>query len=68
MQTQIFFSKCSPFFAEYSHVIRSAPSFLGFPEKSFFVDQCAKNPWFSRKPTSEHFHEKCPLGKRKSMV
>jgi hypothetical protein len=64
----IFFSKCSPLFAEYNHVITNAPSFLGFPEKSILVDQWVQKPWFPRKPTSEHFGQKCPLDKRKSVV
>jgi hypothetical protein len=64
----IFFSKCSPFSPEYSHIIRSAAFFLAFSEKYLLVDQSVPKPWFSRKPTSEHFRQKCPLDKRKSVV
>ena len=36
-------------------------------EKNFSLDHHGQKPWFSEKPTSEHFERKCPLDKRKSL-
>jgi hypothetical protein len=64
----IFLLKCSSFSAEHSHIIKSASLFFFLSEKRNFVDHVVQKPQFFRKPTSEHFRQKCPLDKRKSMV